>query len=92
MFSNNPDYPLNANNTPLLCSDNQKCIQALPIITGEAKSPQQRITDLKEHLLPWWLMAEMVKNLPAMQETWVRSQGQEDPQEKGMATHSSILA
>ena len=36
-------------------------------------------------------MAQMVKNLPAMQETWVRSLGQEDPLEKGMATHSSIL-
>ena len=36
-------------------------------------------------------MAQMVKNLLAMQETWVRSLGQEDPLEKGMATHSSIL-
>ena len=34
----------------------------------------------------------MVKKLPAMQETWVQSLGQEDPLEKGMATHSSILA
>ena len=34
----------------------------------------------------------MVKNLPAMQETWVRSLGQEDPLEKEMATHSSIVA
>ena len=34
----------------------------------------------------------MVKNLPAMQEVRVRSLGQEDPLEKGMATHSSILA
>ena len=34
----------------------------------------------------------MVKNLPAMKETWVRSLGQEDPLEKGMAIHSSILA
>ena len=34
----------------------------------------------------------MVKNLPAMKETRVRSLGQEDPLEKGMATHSSILA
>ena len=34
----------------------------------------------------------MVKNLPAMQETWVQSLGQEDPLEKGMATHSSVLA
>ena len=36
--------------------------------------------------------AQMVKNLPAMQETQVRSLGQEDPLEKGMAIHSSILA
>ena len=37
-------------------------------------------------------MAQMVKNLPAMKETRVRSLGQEDPLEAGMATHSSILA
>ena len=37
-------------------------------------------------------MARTVKNLPAMQETLVQSLGQEDPLEKGMATHSSILA
>ena len=34
----------------------------------------------------------MVKNVPAMPETWVRSLGQEDPLEKEMATHSSVLA
>ena len=34
----------------------------------------------------------MVKNLPEVQETWVRSLGREAPLEKGMATHSSILA
>ena len=34
----------------------------------------------------------MVKNLPAMQETWVQSLGQEDPLEEGMATHPTILA
>ena len=38
------------------------------------------------------LVAQMVKNLPTMQETWVRSLGWEDPPEEGMATHSSILA
>ena len=38
------------------------------------------------------LVAQTVKNLPAMQETWVRSLGWEDPLEEGMATHSSILA
>ena len=37
-------------------------------------------------------MTRMVKKLPAMQETWVPSLGQEDPLEKGMETHSSILA
>ena len=37
------------------------------------------------------LVAQMVKNLPAVQETWVQSLVQEDPLEKGMATHSSIL-
>ena len=36
-------------------------------------------------------MVQMVKKLPAMQETWILSLGQEDPQEKGMVTHSSIL-
>ena len=38
------------------------------------------------------LVAQMVKNPPAMQETWVQSQSWEDPLEEGMATHSSILA
>ena len=38
------------------------------------------------------LVAQLVKNLPAMWETWVRSLGWEDPPEKGKATHFSILA
>ena len=38
------------------------------------------------------LVVQMVKNLPAMWETWVRSLDREDPLEKGMATHSSTLA
>ena len=37
-------------------------------------------------------MAQMVKRLPAMRETWVQSLGREDPLEKEMATHSSTLA
>ena len=37
-------------------------------------------------------MTQMVKNLPAVWETWVRSLGWEDPLEEGMATHSSNLA
>jgi len=38
------------------------------------------------------LVAQTVKNLPALQETWVQFLGQENPLEKGMATHSSIVA
>ena len=38
------------------------------------------------------LVAQIIKNLPAMQETWVQSLGWEDPLEKGMATYSSLLA
>ena len=42
----------------------------------------------------WWAspVAQLVKNLPTMRETWVRSLGWEDPLEKGMATHSNTLA
>ena len=40
----------------------------------------------------WGMVAQMVKNLPANQETWVRSLSQEDPLEEEMATHSSSLA
>ena len=38
------------------------------------------------------VVAQLVKNLLAMRETWVQSRGWEDPLEKGMATHSSVLA
>ena len=38
------------------------------------------------------LVAQMTKKLPAVQKTWVQSLGQEDPLQKGMGTHSSILA
>ena len=38
------------------------------------------------------LVAQIIKNLPAVQETWLQSLGLEDPLEKGMTTHSSILA
>ena len=40
----------------------------------------------------WLIIAQMVRNLAAMQEIWVQSLGQEDPLEKEMATHSSLLA
>ena len=47
---------------------------------------------IKIYLLGPSLMAQVVKNLPVMWETWIQSLDQEDPLEKGMATHSSILA
>ena len=43
-------------------------------------------------LISWELVAQTVKNFPAMQETWVQTLGWEDPLEASMATHSSILA
>ena len=44
--------------------------------------------------LTFWasLVAQAIQSLPAMQETWVQSLGQEDPLEKGIAPHSRILA
>ena len=56
---------------------------------------QERMRTLNSDLI-WTpgasLVAQSVKNLPAAQETWVQSLGWEDPLEKEMATHSSILA
>ena len=60
----------------------------------------QRLSTRASTLTRLWLhprtppifVAQTVKNLPAMQETWVPSLDQEDPLEKGMVTHSSILA
>ena len=64
--------------TPPFCQE----MQTLEDSSSAGKWPQSQAS----------LVAQMVKNLLAMQETWVRSLGQEDPLEKGMATHSSILA
>ena len=62
----------------------------------EELAPKATVTnrDLSYCLCVLWasLVAQLVKNLPAMRETWVRSLGWEDPLEKGTATHSSILA
>ena len=53
----------------------------------------QCIDNSSDYIYRWAsLVAQIVKNLPAIQETWVRFLGQEDPLEKGMATHCSILA
>ena len=60
-------------------------------IPGLGRSPGEGIS----YPLPYsWasLVAQLVKNPPALRETWVRSLGWEDPLEEGKATHSSILA
>ena len=52
-----------------------------------ARSNQSTLKEIRASLV-----VQIVKNLPAMRKTWVPFLGQEDPLEKGMATHSSILA
>ena len=56
-----------------------------------SKEGDKRLKVLPQHLGAS-LVAQMVNNLPAVQEIWVRFLGQEDPLEKGVATHYSILA
>ena len=57
---------------------------------------QSIMSSFQKSRAPWTPMgfpvAQTVKNLPAVQETWVQALGWEDPLEKGMAIHSSILA
>ena len=55
-------------------------------------SLEKSLSKIREANLRESLVAQMVKRLPTMQETWVRSLGQEVPLDKEMATHSSILA
>ena len=61
------------------------------LIPGSGRSPGEGIGYLLQY--SWAsLVAQLVKNTPAVRETWVRSLGCKDPLEKGKATHSSILA
>ena len=61
------------------------------MIPGPGRSPGEGIGYLLQY--SWaFLVAQTVRNLPAMWETWVQSLGWEDPLKEGMATHSSILA
>jgi len=63
----------------------------LSLIPGSARSPGEWIGYPLQY--SWAsLVAQLVKNPPAMQETWVQSLGWEDPLEKGKSTHFSILA
>ena len=82
------------------CSDSQNSTGNLGLQTcllGQCHSPlagKWTDTEFMEAFCSTstFLLAQTVKNLPAMRETWVRSLGWEDPLEEGMATHSSILA
>ena len=60
-------------------------------IPGPERSPGEEIGYPLQYSLVS-LVADMIKNLPAMWETWVQSLGWEDPLEESMATHSSVLA
>ena len=69
--------------------------QALTVLSSSGSSTGESVSCPSWCLEVNWgasVVAQMVKNLPAMQEAWVQSLGQEDPLEKGVATHSSILA
>ena len=59
-------------------------------LTAKNKEP----SSIAARFIQYWasLVAQRLKRLPAIRETWVQSLGQEDPLEKEMATHSSILA
>ena len=73
--------------------DVSSCVQtkSWPLSSPYSSPPRE-----EERVILWpccaSLAAQTVKNLPAVQETWVRSLCWEDPLEEGMATHSSILA
>ena len=60
--------------------------------TGSQRVGHDRTTELTEDVRKSSLVAQTEKNLLTMQESWLRSLGQEDPLEEGMATHSSVLA
>ena len=61
-------------------------------LVGQGPSRGSTVSKFVPYLICGALVAKLVKNPPAMRETWVRSLGWEDPLEKGKASHSSILA
>ena len=76
-------------------SARQLCVWPRPAATLPGPcSARQAPDDVRMRLTVTWALpvAQMVKNPPAMRETWIQSLGWEEPLEKGMATHSSILA
>ena len=93
-----PCWTIPSDAVPVQQSKAGSAVSQLP--EQQPSQDQQLVTVVEDKPSSGWqdpclewasLVAKMVKNLPAMQETWDRSLGQEDPLEKGMATHSSIL-
>ena len=79
-------FPGSSNGKESACNEGD-----LGLIPGLGRSPGEGIGYPFQY--SWAsLVAQMVKNLPTIQETWVQSPGWEDPLEKGMAIHSGILA
>ena len=62
------------------------------MLTITCSENARKVENICQHLLQITLVAQTVKNLPAIREIVVQSLGQKDPLEKGMATHSNILA
>ena len=81
---------------PAVESDNlsDSTARSCQLLSCPSPAPQFSSTNIycRLQVLGLPLMAQLVKNPPAMRETWVQSLGWEDPLEKGKATHSSILA
>ena len=79
---------------PSGCDEVDRCLSEADIVSGWGSWAGwgRMVQDFIMLLRMASLVAQMVKNLPEMQEIWVQSLGQEDPLEKGTAAHSSILA
>ena len=74
----------------------QVVMSRIQLDTGVSSSGQKfrmkRAISILKHMIWLPLVVQMVKNLPTVQETQVQTLGQEDPLEKGMVSHSSVLA
>ena len=72
--------------TGCACGDLVLHRMGMLFLGGRSHAPYNRL------VCPWASLVQLVKNLPAVQGTWVQALDWEDPLEKGMASHSSILA
>ena len=87
-----PSFPLNDGLPDSSVGKESTCNAGDPsLIPGSGRCPGKGIGYPLQY--SWaFLVAQLVKNMPAMWETWVQSMGRGDPLEKGKATHSSVLA